>query len=170
MIILYIYYLIFENYINQHSIVNIICPMHGIFNQLAHNHTSGYGCPICNESIGEKNIRIFLENNGILFNQEKNFKNCIYKKYLFFDFYLPDYNICIEYDGIQHFEIVEYFGGIKTYEENLKRDKIKNEYCQSNNIHLIRISYKDNINDILNQEFANFLKSSALLTLTTSTE
>ena len=54
-----------------------------------------------------------------------------------FDFYLPDKNILIEYDGSQHFDKTSKF-----YSKDLiQTDKIKNEYCSKNNIHLIRIPY-----------------------------
>lgn len=72
-----------------------------------------------------------------------------------FDFYLPTYNTCIEFDGKQHFEAINFFGG----EENLKltqlRDSQKNQYCIQNNIDLYRISYNDidNIYTILQQIF-----------------
>lgn len=68
-----------------------------------------------------------------------------------FDFYLPDHNTCIEYDGIQHFKIIEYFGGRSGFMKQKHRDKIKNNYCKENNIKLLRISYNDfnNINNIL---------------------
>jgi very-short-patch-repair endonuclease len=82
-------------------------------------------------------------------NNKKKFKNCKNKKQLFFDFFLPDFNCCIEYDGIQHFEIVEFFGGEKSFNERLINDNIKNDFCEENNISLLRISYKDNINEIL---------------------
>ena len=159
----YNYSLIFDDYINQHSKIKIICPMHGIFEQSACNHSSmGNGCPICKISNGEIIIRDILIKNDILIKEQKYFKDCIYKKYLFFDFYLPEYNICIEYDGEQHFKSVEYFGGEKTFEENKIRDNIKNEYCKNNNIHLIRISYKEKIEEKLNYELASFLNKSAL--------
>lgn len=79
--------------------------------------------------------------------------NPITNKKLFFDFYLPDYNICIEYDGQQHFNPI-CFGGkkykdlsIKTFENTIKRDSIKNIFCEKNNIKLLRISYKDSIEE-----------------------
>lgn len=73
------------------------------------------------------------------------FDNCKYKNKLPFDFYLPDYNICIEYDGLQHYESIEYFGGEKNYKLRIEKDKIKTKYCQDNNIILERIIYSDNI-------------------------
>lgn len=73
------------------------------------------------------------------------FDDCRDINLLPFDFYLPDYNLCIEYDGIHHFEINEYFGGVDRLKYTKKHDKIKNIYCKLNNIKLIRISYKDDI-------------------------
>ena len=61
---------------------------------------------------------------------------------------MPKYNICIEYDGLQHFEPCT-FGGVsqnkaqKAFELTKIKDNIKTEYCKNNNIKLIRISYKD---------------------------
>jgi len=78
---------------------------------------------------------------------------------LSFDFYLSDYNMCIEFDGEQHFKPVAYFGGDKRHEIQMKRDKIKNEYCKNNNINLIRIPYTKikNITQILDNVFQNNL-------------
>ena len=53
------------------------------------------------------------------------------------DFYLPDYNIAIECQGIQHFEPCEYFGGTEGFKKQIKRDKIKKELCNVNNIRLL---------------------------------
>ena len=60
------------------------------------------------------------------------------------------YNICIEYDGAQHFEAIEYYGGEKKLKISKQRDEIKNKFCESENIYLFRINYKENINERLN--------------------
>ena len=140
------------NYNGNKLKVEIICPEHGNFTQRANSHLNGQGCPICKESKGEKSIRYYLLNKGINFSREKKFKNCINEKLLPFDFYLPDYNICIEYDGKQHFEPVERFGGINGFKKIKENDSIKNIFCENNSIDLIRISYKENIYDILNSK------------------
>ena len=139
-----------NDYINNKIEVDIKCPIHGIFSQRPDVHLQGQGCPYCNESKGEKLIKKILENNNINFNIQKRFKDCKYIKPLPFDFYLYEKNICIEYDGIQHFEPREIFGGTETFIEQQKRDLIKTNYCKNNNINLIRISYLDNIQDKLN--------------------
>ena len=69
---------------------------------------------------------------------------------MFFDFYLPDLKICIEYDGTQHYQINEFFGGKKSFEISKIKDEIKNQYCIENNIGLIRIKFNENIIDKLN--------------------
>jgi very-short-patch-repair endonuclease len=76
------------------------------------------------------------------------------KRYLFFDFYLVDLHICLEYDGIQHFKPISKFGGEMSFQNVRINDKLKDEYCKSNNIRLIRIPYTSikNINSILNKE------------------
>ena len=61
------------------------------------------------------------------------------------DFYLPDYNTVIEYNGLQHYEPISVFGGIDGLIQTQKRDLIKYDYLQANKIQLIIIRY-DNRN------------------------
>lgn len=139
-------------YENNRSYLEIICPIHGLFIQQAQNHINGYGCNKCKtKSKGESKIELFLIKNGIKYVKEKYFDDCRGKKRpLPFDFYLIEYSLCIEYDGRQHFESVSDFGGDIQYIETIKNDKIKNEYCDSNNIKLVRIKYTDDIEKELN--------------------
>lgn len=126
--------------------VKIICPTHGEFEQTPSNHLSGKGCRKCSSSKGQSKIRKILKELNLKFTEEQIFEGCKNKLPLPFDFYLPEHNICIEFDGIQHYEPIEFFGGIKKFEERVKMDKIKNEYCKNYNIRLIRIKYNENIN------------------------
>jgi len=132
------------NYIRNNKKVKIICKKHGIFTQSPTNHMNG-GCPICSASKGELKVFKYLKDKEIYFKNQYYFKNCRNTLPLPFDFYLPDHNCCIEYDGIQHFKPIEYFGGEKSLENTKFNDKIKNEYCNKNNIKLLRIKYTDNI-------------------------
>lgn len=131
------------NYINSKTKVDIICPKHGTFKQTPHEHKMGYGCQECNITIGERKISVILQKYNIKYDFQKIFDDCIYVNKLKFDFYLPDYNTCIEFDGVQHFEIVEYFGDEYSYNKRRQRDKVKEEYCDKNNIFLLRIPYFD---------------------------
>ncbi len=106
-------------------------------------HKLSQGEFIIGEELVRKNIR---------FTSEKEFEDCINPKTnykLRFDFYLPDYNTCIEYDGQQHFHYVPDFHGDDLQKAKILlkdqqfRDQVKNDYCKAKGIKLIRISYKD---------------------------
>lgn len=133
-------------YVSTYKKIIIICKKHGEFKQTPNQHLNGGRCPKCSESNGEKNVRLFLENNKIKFETQKRFKGCIDKRPLPFDFYLPNYNLCIEFQGKQHFQPINYFGGNKKFKELIKRDLIKKKYCENNNIKLITIRFDENIN------------------------
>jgi len=137
------------NYKNAHTKILIICKKCGLkFEQTPNIHLR-CGCPFCKESKGEKIIKNFLIDNNISFEQQKKFDDCKYKLKLPFDFYLSELNICIEYDGLQHYKCIKIFGGEKNFNLIKKRDEIKNDYCEKNNINLIRIKYNENINEKL---------------------
>ena len=131
------------SYKNNKTDVNIICPYHGIFSQSPKTHLRGDGCSKCNSSKGERKIISLLESKNIDFEFQYFFETCVSKKncVLKFDFYLPNHNICIEYDGEQHFKSVEYFGGESAFIDRIERDEIKNNFCHDNNIKLIRIPF-----------------------------
>jgi hypothetical protein len=132
-------------YKSAHTKIKIICPIHDEFEQTPNNHKNGNGCPICNESKGEIIIRNTLIKNNIKFKPQHRFKDCKNKQPLPFDFYLPEYNTCIEFNGIQHYKPIKHFGGAKGLIKRQKNDKIKKEYCKQNNIPLITIKYNDDV-------------------------
>lgn len=103
-------------------------------------------CGQCNmKSKGEWKIQQLLKSCNIMFQQQYRFLECKDIFTLPFDFYLPDYNICIEYDGISHYTPNVY--GSWNTKESVKQthahDIIKNDFCKNNNIALIRIPYWD---------------------------
>ena len=136
--------------------VKIICPVHGIFEQIPNNHLAGQGCPECSLKTykDEKAVEDYLIENNIEYKKQYKFDDCKNKYKLRFDFYLPLKNTAIEYDGKQHFEDVYFDGKESTLDYIKNNDKIKTEYCKNNNIKLIRIPYTElkNINTILEQE------------------
>lgn len=117
------------------------------------NVLSGYGCPQCNESKGERVIRQWLEKHNIDYEFQKRFQDCRDKKPLPFDFYLPEYNAVIEYNGSQHYIASDYFGGDDALAYTKRHDKIKEDYCTQNDIGFLCIPYFRNIDIELN----NFL-------------
>ena len=133
-------------YINNITKVKIICKKHGTFNQVPYNHYSNsQGCPKCRLSKGELMIERYLIENNISYESQKRFSGCVNKKTLPFDFYLPDLNMCIEFDGKQHFESVGFWGGDDGLKYRQFNDSIKTGYCDDNDIRLVRISYADDI-------------------------
>ena len=114
----------------------IICPIHGEFWQTPYIHLNGGGCQCCNESHLERDVRLFLQKSNINYEYQKRF-NWLGRQTL--DFYLPDYNIAIECQGLQHFTEVDHFGGYVGFRKILRRDNIKNIKCIKNNVKLIYI-------------------------------
>lgn len=112
-----------------------------------------HGCPKCDESRMEREIALWLDKKNIFYIRWYGFYDCRDKKPLPFDFYLPDYLACIEADGIQHFEAVDVFGGDDYLKYVKKHDQIKTQYCNNNNIKLLRIPYFKNIQDELDKFF-----------------
>ena len=150
----YIYCLSNSDYSNINSKIHIKCKKHKVFEQSIYSHLNGSGCPLCNASKGESMIEQVLNNRDIIYIRQYTFNDCLNKRALLFDFYLSDFNICIEYDGKQHFEPIEYFGGEEAFNKRIIRDEIKNNYCKDNNIKLLRIPYWDfdNIEEIIKNE------------------
>jgi very-short-patch-repair endonuclease len=131
--------------------VEIICKKHGSFLQDPFSHYQNQGCPKCRSSKGEERIIKCLVDNKIQFEYQKKFEGLKNKNYLPIDFYLPDYNLCIEYDGKQHFEMVEAWGGLESFEILKENDSKKDFFCQSEKKNLLRIPYYDfnNIESII---------------------
>lgn len=120
--------------------IQIICPDHGIFIQQVQSHLNGQGCPKCARegSKGVKSIQKYLQQQNIQYITEKRFDDCRNTLTLPFDFYLTEYNLCIEFDGEQHFKPI--YGKAK-FKQRQINDEIKNSYCLSQGIELVRIPY-----------------------------
>lgn len=124
---------------------------------LIYRRTRGGGCPFCFESNGEKIIKIILDDIKINYEIQKTFDECKHKRLLLYDFYLLKLNALIEYDGIQHFEPIQYFGGVNGFKLTQKRDEIKNEFAAKNNIPLLRIPYTKF--DFIKEEIISFIST-----------
>lgn len=117
------------------------------------------GCPRCKApgSKGEKLIINLLKKYNINYEYPKvfsDFKSSLNKPY-HFDFYLSDYNVLIEYQGIQHYEPQKFFGGTDRYERRVEIDKMKKEYSKSKGIKLICIPYTVNTENKLIKYLTN---------------
>ena len=141
--------LIHENYYDYSFIeyngslkkVCVICPEHGEFWQTPAHHLEGAGCPKCNSSKGEKEIRKWLKENNILFEEQKRFSVCKDEKPLSYDFYVPERNLLIEYNGAQHYKAVEQFGGEKRLRLQRHHDWLKRKFAKDNDYKLLIIPY-----------------------------
>lgn len=116
-------------------------------------------CPNCHGFYkGEQIVNNYLYENNIAFDTQKTFDDCRDKKKLRFDFYLPYQNICIEYQGKQHYEPVSKFGGAEYFKLLQFHDQIKRNYCKDNGITLIEIPYtydtREKIEDFLKDKIA----------------
>lgn len=104
----------------------------------------GTRCPNCHfMSKGELEIFKILNSMKIDFIQQKTFEDLRDVRPLRYDFFLPDYNLCIEFDGSQHFEPKKHWGGLVEFENIKRKDEMKNKYCEDNGIGLLRINYKE---------------------------
>lgn len=92
-----------------------------------------------------------MKENNIEYLKEFRFDDCRNKNTLPFDFFLPILNICIEFNGVQHYKDIEYFTRNSSLIDTKLRDSIKANYCEKNNIELLVIKYNDNIIEKLNQ-------------------
>lgn len=114
--------------------------------------SNGTRCKKCSYTYkGEDEVIKVLDGLSCNYIQQYKFENCKDKRCLPFDFYLPDYNMCIEYDGQQHYE--PRFGE-GNFNKTKLHDEIKNKYCKDNNINLLRIPYWElsNIKNIIKDE------------------
>ena len=152
---------IIGEYINAKIKIKCKCKIDGHEWEIKPNNLlSGQGCPKCNESKGEKRVAKFLDSKNIEYEQQYKFNNCRSKNELPFDFYIPNLNIAIEYDGEDHYKVNKrskndtYEKAFNRFVEGKIRDTIKTIYCKENNIKLIRIAYTEynNIEKILEKE------------------
>lgn len=138
------------------TVVEIVCPVHGVFKQRAKNHRWGLGCKKCNQSKGERSIKHFLDKTGVDYTTEYIFDDCVDKGVLPFDFAIfnADKTIrcLIEYQGQQHYKVVNFWGKTKKdLQEQQRRDQIKRDYCNEHNLCLLEVSHKQDLNSFFEE-------------------
>ncbi|APC42896.1 hypothetical protein [Staphylococcus phage SAP6] len=105
------------------------------------NFRKGRRCSHCRNSIGEKLVESYLEQKGITYEKQKTFEGLKLINNLSYDFYLPEYNLLIEYQGEQHVKPVKHFGGEEQFKLQKKIDSIKSSYAKDNGYELFEIFY-----------------------------
>ena len=138
--------------VDERTYLDISCKDHGLFTQRADTHIKGSGCPKCVASKGEKAIMEYFKTTNINYIKEHKIDGFKYR----FDFYIPELNVVVEYDGHHHFKSIDIWGGDKYLEKTLRIDKAKEVICKKNEIALIRIPYTafDNLYDILSRQLS----------------
>lgn len=106
------------------------------------NRVNGSGCPVCSESRGEKAVAKTLDQLGIRYQRQVKFDTCKHKRPLPFDFMCPG-NTLIEFDGRQHHEADEFFGGEAGFIDRQFRDAIKTDWAKENGYFLVRVTIED---------------------------
>lgn len=152
------YSLVHENYKNNRSLVKIKCNKCGkTSNKQINAHIRGHGCKFCNNSKGEEFIAKYLTETNVNFEREHKIEGCKHKRLLKFDFYLPEFNACIEFDGEQHFRQIDFYGE-EAFVTTQLRDGIKNKFCENHNIPLLRIKFDETNIGLLLEQFIATLK------------
>lgn len=149
----------------SHNIVTFKCKCGCNFDRSIYKWMDGRDlCVKCSnrQSSYERKVEEFLIKNNISYITEFRYNSCKDEKPLPFDFYLNDYNILIEIDGQQHYQPVA-FGGDnseieKRFNLQIKHDKIKEDFCKSNNIPLLRIPYTYFLTNEWENLIINFIK------------
>lgn len=109
---------------------------------LSNGHTQSCGCI---KSCGETHIKEYLSKNKIKYESQKTFSDLYGTQNgkLSYDFYLPEYNLLIEYQGKQHEKPIDYFGGKEQLLRQQEHDRRKSEYAEKNGYNLLEIWYYD---------------------------
>ena len=102
----------------------------------------GTNCPLCSSSKGEKMVKEILDRRQISYIAQYRIGPRDSNP-LRIDFYLPDHNLAIEFDGMQHFEPVDFFGGEEGFQRRRLLDLTKDIYCVRRKIHILRLHYLD---------------------------
>lgn len=131
------------------------CPVHGFVKNSIESLRRGAGCNLCNSSTGENLVSAYLDKVGIKYEREYCVNNFGDKNRYRYDFYLPALNIVIEFHGRQHYEAIDYFGGVEGFKRAQKRDAYKEQLLKKLNIPLLIIKY-DKI-DVLQTIIAQFI-------------
>lgn len=149
-------------YVDDTTKVIIQCLKHGVFLDTPLNLIMNQiGCPKCylNSSSGENKVKEVLDEFQIPYEREKTMPelNLKFNKDLRFDFWIPSLKTAIEYNGLQHYQPIDFFGGLKTFNEQQIRDSIKKDFCDFYGFNLLEIKYSDNVREKMSDLVNDYL-------------
>lgn len=137
-------YLFLDTYVNGKTKLRVKHDKCGhIYKVKPNAFFSGCRCPYCNISHGEDFINKILKSLGTNYEYQKSFDDLRDIQPLSYDFYIPDQNILIEYQGRQHYQPIDYFGGEPQFKLQQKHDKMKSDYAKSHRYNLIAVPYTE---------------------------
>ena len=137
--------------------VAIICRDHGKFMQSPNNHISKKaGCPACNASKGELALEEIFNKHEVRHQREYRIPTVNLR--FEYDFYLADKNLLIEFQGIQHFKPIDYFGGVENFLYVKRNDLLKKQIAKSCNYNLIYFDYRQ-LKQLTKDEFEKLVLS-----------
>ena len=135
-------YTFLDSYVNTHTKLRVKHNTCGtIYKVRPYSFLQGHGCPVCNSSKGETIIAKILDTLNINYEPQKTFDGLKDVQPLSYDFFIPDQDTLIEYQGIQHYQPIEYFGGESQFKLQQKHDKMKSDYAKIHNYNLIAVPY-----------------------------
>lgn len=148
-----------ENYISQTKTrkIQVKCLKCGfVWHASSSALNTGHGCHKCNSSNGEHIIHQILDKYHISFVYSYKVNDLRDKYELHYDFYVPDQKLLIEYQGLQHYEPIDYFGGKDKFKIQQKHDQMKREYAKEHGYKLIEVPYTEDILDKIKKYLVNY--------------
>lgn len=137
-------YTILDTYTNAESKIRLRHNKCGnVYKTRPRTFLQGYRCPYCNSPKGETVITKLLDTLNIDYEYQKTFPDPKDKSCLSYDFYISDQNILIEYQGIQHYQPVDHFGGDDRFINQQKHDQMKLDYAKEHGYNLIAVPYTE---------------------------
>lgn len=135
-----------KRFSNQYNKMSVLCnKCESKFDISIGSHINGHGCPICNRNGGVNEIKLYNEIlNRFDLHIIKQYRPKFLKRQSI-DIFIPSLEIGIEYQGIQHFKPIEYFGGVSSFNDTIERDLRKKNLCKENNLNLICFTYDKDI-------------------------
>lgn len=144
-----------DSYVDAHTPMRFRCHCGREFRAAWNNVSSGRQrqCAVCSKYVskGELAVKTWLDAHGFVYEMQKRFQDCGGVRPYPFDFFLPTENLCIEFDGEQHFRAVAFGGTEDHFVEQKARDAAKDAYCERKGLRLLRVPYSEisNVDDIL---------------------
>lgn len=136
-----------DSRVDKKMTVSFVCKAHRAYGVQCNSLDKikrGQGCRLCSASTGETMVSSILKEKNIEYEFQKKFDGLVGegRGQLSYDFYLPKYNTLIEYQGQQHYMIVDAFHATdRTLKKQIHHDNLKREYAKENNISLIEVPY-----------------------------